>query len=356
MRNPVRKGLAVALLAALGLAGCGGGEATDGGPSAGGTGAAKGPRLLFVTNTYSDWWAAVEKGMQDGNAEFGARAEMRKNMKGETQRQIELLEEALSLADVQGVAVSVVDAKAKGIADVLKRLNDAGKVVITIDSDIAADSTSLRRAYIGTNNRVAGQAAGKAAAAIRPDGGQVAVFVGIPSAANAVERLDGFFEGAGDKFVKQEVFGDKVDKKLALDNVQAAVTKHPDLGLLLGLWSYNGPALGDFVESHPEIREKLNVVTFDLDQNAIPDLEAGRIDATVCQNPYEMGYRGVRLLKAMVEKDQKTIDEMLPDGATINDTGLRIVVPKADSPVKGGDVITIEEMKSWLAGKGLKST
>lgn len=344
-------------------AGCSGGsESVDSpkdGSNAGATKAGNtgGPvKLLFVTNTYSDWWAAVEKGMDDGAAKFGAQAQMRKNLKGETARQIELLEEALSLDDVKGVAVSVVDAKAQGVAKVLKRLKDAGKVVITIDSDLAEASHDLRRAYIGTNNRKAGEAAGKAALALRPEGGKVAVFVGIPSAANAVERREGFFAGAGDKFTQAEVFADKVDKKLAGDNVQIAVSKFPDLGVLLGLWSYNAPAIASYVASAPDVRKKLNVVTFDLDENAIPQVESGLIDATVCQNPYEMGYRAVRLLKAMIEDDKATVSEMLPGGETIIDTGVRIVVPKTDSPVKGENVIDVKAMKEWLGSKGLKST
>ncbi len=97
-------------------------------------------------------------------------------------------------------------------------------------------------------------------------------------------------------------------------------------------------------------------MTFDLDELAGDDVAAGKIDATVCQNPYDMGYRGVKLLKALIEKDQKTIDEMLPNGTDTIDTGVRVVVPKKDSPVKGDNVIDIDAMKSWLASKGLKST
>ena len=360
-RHAIQRGLGIPLVLFGLLSGCdnapsGAGDASGNERVAGDSKGSKGPVLRFVTNTYSDFWAAAEKGMKDGAAEFGARVEMRKNLKGETQRQIEFLEEALNQRDVQGVAVSVVDSKAVGVADVLKRLNDAGKIVITIDSDIAQDSANLRRAYIGTQNHEAGMAAGRAAAAIRPNGGEVAVFVGIPSAANAIERRDGFFEGAGAAFKQQEVFGDKTEKKIALDNVQIAVSKYPDLGLLLGLWSYNAPAIGDFVASAPDLKKRLNVVTFDLDANAIPHVEKGLIDATICQNPYMMGYQGVKLLKALVEKDQATIDQILPNGATMHDTGLRIVVPNADSPVKGDNVMTIEEMKSWLASKGLSST
>ena len=47
---------------------------------------------------------------------------------------------------------------------------------------------------------------------------------------------------------------------------------------------------------------------------------------------------------------------MFPKGATTLDTGVRVIVPKADSPVTVGDVITVEKMKEWLASKGLKSS
>ena len=85
-------------------------------------------------------------------------------------------------------------------------------------------------------------------------------------------------------------------------------------------------------------------------------LEETKIDATVCQNPYEMGYHGVRLLKALVEKDEKTVGEMLPKGTDVIDTGVRVIVPTKDSPVKGENVIDIKEMKAWLESKGLKSS
>ena len=69
-----------------------------------------------------------------------------------------------------------------------------------------------------------------------------------------------------------------------------------------------------------------------------------------------MGYQGVRLLKAYIEDDKKTVDEMLPGGAKIIDTGVRVIVPSKESPVKGDDVIDIKAMKEWLASKGLKSS
>lgn len=325
------------------------------GGGGGGGGSAERPRILFVTNSNADWWNAVEKGMKDGGAEFGCDVEMRRN-EGTPQGQIRILEDALILADVKGVAVSVIEAESAGVADALADLKKAGKVVLAIDSDIAPASAHLRRAYIGTDNHKAGEVAGKAAATIRPDGGKTLVFVGTAAAANAIARREGFFAGAGPKFVQGEIFEDGGDKSKAQSNVQTAVTKYPDLGVLLGLWSYNAPRIAEEVSTSAALRKKASVVTFDLDELTVGHLEAGNIDATVCQNPYDMGYKGVRLLKAYIQDDKAVQSEMLPGGTTSIDTGVRVVVPKADSPVKGENVITIDEMKTWLTSKGLKSS
>ncbi len=172
----------------------------------------------------------------------------------------------------------------------------------------------------------------------------------------------GFFVGAGESFRIDgkhdalEVFEDGVDKSKAQTNVQTAISKHPDANVFLGIWSYNAHYIAEEVGRFPELRKKATVVTFDLDELAVQDLAEGKIDVTVCQNPYEMGYQGVRLLKAYIDNDKKTIDEMLPGGKDTINTGVRVVVPKKDSPVKGDNVIDIDAMKSWLASKGLKST
>ena len=346
--------------ACLAASGCGGSGEPAAGPVGAGPGAtpaagkdaAAKPLLVFITNGNSDWWSAVEKGMEDGGKEFGAEVVLKRN-EGRPDGQIKLLEDALSRPDVKGVAVSVLEADSPGIADKMRDLTKAGKVVIAIDSDGQSDA---RRAYIGTNNRKAGELAGKVAATLRPKGGKTAVFVGLASAANAIERREGFFAGAGPAFKQQEVFEDNNDKNRAQVNVTNAITKYPDIDVLLGLWSYNAPRIAEEVGKSPAIRKQATVVTFDMDEQCVEHLEGNRIDATVVQNPYEMGYQGVKLLKALVTNDAATVDAMLPNKSTVIDTGVRVIVPTTDSPVKGENVIDIKAMKQWLTSKGLKSS
>ncbi len=337
------------------LLGSGCGDGGAGAPAAGKTPVASKstPRLMFITNGNSDWWNAVESGMNAGAKEFGASVEMRR-VEGEPSQQIMRIEDVLGLSDVDGVAISVLEAESPGIADKMRDLRKAGKMVITIDSDGQKDA---RRAYIGTINRKAGERAGQVARALRPQGGKTVAFVGTASAANAIERREGFFAGAGPAFTQAEVLEDGTDKSKAQINVQTAISKYPDAGLFLGLWSYNAHFIAEEVAKFPDRRAKTTVVTFDMDELAVADLAKGTIDATVCQNPYEIGFLAVKLLKALIGQDQATIDAMLPGGVDSIDTGVRVIVPsKIDGKIVGDDVLDVNEMKAWLAGKGLKSS
>ncbi len=349
----------LATLMALFAGGCGG----DGVP--GGTApAAKtapststGGRIVLVANGNSDWWTAVETGMKAAGTKFNTDVELKRNGGG-VEGQIRLLEEALSASDVKGIGVSAVNGNAPGISEAMKKLKDAGKFVITIDSDVSPSAAESRSFYIGTDNAKAGEVAGKAAAQLRPQGGTVAVFVGEASASNAQARLEGFYTGAGPKFIKPpiEIFEDQHNDDKAQSLAEVAITKHPETGVMLGLYSYNGPRIAVEVAKKPEFRKTATVVTFDLDELAVEQLEKGNIDVSICQNPYKIGFEGVRALKAMMTDDKATLDEMFPKPTTSFDTGVRVIVPTTDSPVKGKDVITIKEMKEWLAGNKLKSS
>lgn len=357
---------ALALIVLAGQMGCGDGGASKPGASSSsstsssgsggaGSGSNSAVKVMFVSNSESDWWAALEKGMRDGGAEFGVEVELRRNNSGSADGQIKLLEDALSRSDIQGVAVSVYEAGAPGIADAMRKLRDAGKKVITVDSDIDSRWEDVRLAYIGTDNRVAGEIAGKAAAAVRPAGGKTAVFVGTAAAANAIERREGFFVGAGGKFQQLEVFEDGTDQTVARNKVNDAISKNkPDV--LLGLWSYNAPAIAEEALKAPaDYRKATTIVTFDLDKAAIAHLERKEIDVTVCQNPWQMGYEGVQLLKAFVQNDPATIDKLL-GGKKIRNTEIRVIVPDESSPVKGDNVMPVAKMKEWLKSKNTESS
>jgi ribose transport system substrate-binding protein len=328
-------------------------------------------RIVILENGNSPYWDAARAGMQDAAKELkckqaGLRAILEVN-DGTPGGQLEKLQQLNSQSDIVGVGVSALDADNVAVVEEMRKLQKKGVQVVTIDSDVSRDKfRDCRSAFIGTDNRVGGHELGVCAKGLRPSGGGYVTFVGRTGAQNAIERIDGFKEGAGPAFQSLDAMADDTDRARARDNVRNAIQNHKDkLKTLVGIWSYNAPAIADVVKELGR-REDYSIVVFDAEPIAIQQIAAGYIDAMVVQNPYQMGYQGVRLMKALHEKDQKTVHEMLPhqgqpDG-DLYDTGLKIVVPDRKSPLtrkmfgSKTEFLTLDAFKEWLGRYSLEGS
>lgn len=316
-------------------------------------------------NGNSPFWDAVGHGLKKGAADLKVNAVLETN-DGLPPGQIEKLRQFATQSDIVGVAISATDAANPAIADEMKKLRAKGVVVITVDSDLDRQRyRDARQAFVGTDNLSGGRALGITAKNLRPDGGAYVQFVGRTGAQNAIERMNGFTEGAGDKFKQLDRMGDETDRSRARENVRNAIRNHPDLNVLVGIWSYNAPAIVDIVKEM-NVRDKMTLVAFDAEPLAITQMGEGNLDAMVVQNPYEMGYQGIRLMKALKENDQKTVAEMLPNlgqpDGDLYDTGLKVVVPDEGSPLKPEmfdaktQFLKLSEFREWLNKFGLKGS
>jgi len=363
--------LVSACLVAL-LAGCGKPSA---GPSAPGGGGGGAQRLIFITNGDDPFWDACNAGLVEGAKRLGLeskglRVVMEKN-NGTAQGQIEKLRQFGSQSDIAGVAISVIQADNAAIVEEMKNLAAKGVKVITVDGDVNRGTfRDARRFYIGTDNAVGGRLLGAAAKAIlaargRASGGYVQ-FAGFTDNDNARSRMNGFREAVGTGHAEIDRMSDEMDLAKARDNVRTALVNHPDLVALIGIWAYNAPAIAEVVQERG-VRDRVAVVAFDAQAAAIEKMAAGQIDAMVVQNPFEMGFRTVRLLAAMHAGDEATIAEMFPDRAAaegdVHTTGLRLIVPDADPLVKPADIdmqgfeyMPLSKFREWLAAYGLSSS
>jgi ribose transport system substrate-binding protein len=310
----------------------------------------KRPRFVFVTNGNSPFFDAAHKGLQDAAKEFDVEVEMIRNDMT-TGGQIRRLEQVGAQRDVRGVMVSVVEPNASGIIDQMKALRTKGIPVLALDAD---GQKETRDAYIGTNNVEAGRALGGVASQLLPEGGKAVVFVGIRSGQNALERINGFKEGAGKRIQVVDIMEDGADVNKARRNVAAALQNHPDAKMFVGIWSYNAPAIADEVEAAGK-RAALKLVTFDAEPNTLLALKKGLIDVTAVQNPYQMAYLGVKVLKAMLAGDQATVKSVVGESG-IHDTGVRLVVPDDLKGVESEYLIRFADFKKDLDSKGLESS
>ena len=357
------------------IAGCPSGDSG----SDGGEGASSGKkRIIFLTNGDDPFWDACKAGMDKAAEDLeievaGFSHEMYKGSEFKVELQVAQLEQYATQGDIAGVAISPVDASNRATAKALKTLRDKGVHVICVDSDMDHEKyRDSRFAYLGTDNKIGGEELGKSAKGLLPDGGTYATFVGVKTVANAIERIGGFAEGAGDKFTSLDSMADDGDENVAQENVKTVLDRHEKVDALVGIWAYNAHAIVRVVEER-DIRDKTKVVVFDAASLALTDMEEGKIDAMVVQNPYQMGYLSVKLIKALQEDDGESIQEIYPsydpatgefteDDGDIFNTELRVVVPNEDSPLKKEmfreetEFFYFDEFKSWLDERQLVSS
>jgi len=177
-------------------------------------------------------------------------------------------------------------------------------LVLTQDSD-APDSN--RACYIGTDNVAAGRQAGEMLKEALPQGGKIMVFVGVLDAANAQQRYQGLKEAlAGSNIQIIDVRTDNTDRVRAKANAADTLVNNPDIAGMVGLWSYNGPAILSAVKEANKL-DKVKIVAFDEEPPTLAGVKEGAIYGTIVQQPFEFGYRSMELMAKYLDGDKSLI-------------------------------------------------
>jgi ribose transport system substrate-binding protein len=260
--------------------------------------------VAFITNNSSDYWKAVQKGCQKAAGELpDLKLKFEYAFGGKTFEQQTMINNVIDIDGVDAVAVSPIDSSEEKLT-----INGAAKraLVITQDSDAPGTDRAL---YVGADNVDAGRQAGELVKRALPDGGKIMIFVGKREAQNARDRLQGLKESlAGSKVEILDLLTDNNDKVQAKDNAAETIAKHPDIAGMVGLWSYNGPAILNAVKSADKVG-KIQIVCFDDAKDTLEGIKAGSIFATVAQQPFEYGYQGMQLIAKILRGDRTVIPE-----------------------------------------------
>jgi ribose transport system substrate-binding protein len=285
-----------ALCLALVIAGCG-----KSGDSAGGSTGGKKLKLAFVVNNASSFWTIAKAGVDDAVKELGdVTVDFRIPSDGQAATQRGMLDDLLAKG-VDGIAVSPIDPGNQ--TEFLDKIASQ-TLLITHDSDAPK---SKRVCYIGTDNTAAGVEAGKLIKEALPNGGKIMVFVGTLDAANAQERFAGIKkEIAGSNVEIIDVRTDETDRARAQKNVEDTLVKYPDVAALVGLWSYNGPAILNGVKSGGKAG-KVKIICFDEEDETLAGVASGDIFGTVVQQPYEFGKQAITKMAKHLRGDQAAL-------------------------------------------------
>jgi ribose transport system substrate-binding protein len=258
--------------------------------------------VAFITNSTSDFWKVAHKGCEKADAELAdVNVAFKTTNTGTLEEQNGLIRQALDRDEADAIAISPVDS-----AGQKKVINDAAKRALVITQDSDAPDTD-RTLYLGADNRAAGRQAGELIKQALPQGGKIMVFVGKREVENAQDRFEGLKESLqGSKVVIIDLMTDDANPTNARDNAYQTLKKYPDIAGMVGLWSYNGPAIVQALRPEGKLNS-VKVVCFDDERDTLAAIKEGAIFGTVAQQPFEYGYQAVKTAEQILKGDRSHI-------------------------------------------------
>ncbi|MEO6015451.1 MAG: ABC transporter substrate-binding protein [Devosia sp.] len=260
---------------------------------------------VIVKDTTSFFFQIILAGARKAGKELDVNiSELGMASEADVAGQISVLENAVA-AKPAAIIIAPVDYKALGAP-----IDEAAKSVPIIGIDSSADSTAFS-SFLTTDNEAGGRIAadGLAAAIMAKTGamkGDVALITNLPNAGSLEARKKGFIEQLTAKYPDLHLVADKYADGQATTGLNIAtdlITANPNL---VGVFASNlimAQGVGQaFAEN--KVAAKIALVTFDSDDKTVGFLADGTISALVVQDPFRMGYDGVKTALA-VSKGEK---------------------------------------------------
>jgi ribose transport system substrate-binding protein len=308
--------LALAALLGVAVAGCPKEKPQDGaaggGPGGGGGGATKFKIAVMPKGTAHSFWQTVRAGAEAAGKEENVDIVWQGPEKeGSINEQVNLVETQVT-NKVDGIVIAATDATA--LNKPLLNAKAAGVPVVTIDSGVTDKEASL--CYIATDNVEGGRMAGEALAKQIGEKGNVGLLIFQRGSASSNEREQGFKEGIA-KYPNIKLVStlEANDPQKANDATTNMLTAHPDIVGIFAANEPNGTGAAKAIRQKRLIG-KVKVIAYDSAPEEIEAVEDGIIQGTVVQDPYQMGYKGVKTVLKAIRK-QPVTEKFINSGMTL---------------------------------------
>jgi ribose transport system substrate-binding protein len=266
---------------------------------------------IIVKDTTSNYWQIVLAGARKAGKDLNVNVpELGAQSESDINGQISILENAVS-GKPAAIVISPTQRAALG-----KPIDEAAKKVKIIGIDSAADSKAFT-SFLTTDNvqggRIAADGLGEAIKAKYGKAeGDVALITAIPGVGSLDERAKGFKEEIAAKYPGLKLVADKVADGQAttgLNIMTDLITANPNLRGVFASNLIMAQGAGQAIAEN-KVADKIKLVGFDSDDKLIKLLTDGTIVALVVQDPYRMGYDGVKtaLAASKGEKVEANVD------------------------------------------------
>ncbi len=262
-------------------------------PSAGAARAAE-TIPVIVKDTTAQYWQIVMAGARKAGRDLGVNVPtMGAQSEADIPGQISALENATA-SHPAAIVISPTQFAALG-----PPITDAAQSVKIIGIDSAADTQAFT-SFLTTDNIKGGAAAADALGeAIKAKNGaakgDVAIILSLPGVGSLDQRVKGFTAELGAKYPGLKIIAVRVADGQVTTGLNIAndlLTANPDLA---GLFCVNLAMSQGASQAISEIKPpKLSMVAFDSDQKLAGLVRDGTVAAMIVQDPYRMGYDGVK--------------------------------------------------------------
>ncbi|MBP1858774.1 ABC transporter substrate-binding protein [Rhizobium herbae] len=284
---------------------------------------------IIVKDTTSFYWQIVLAGARAAGKDLGVNVpELGAQSESDINGQITILENAVAGAPA-AVVISPTEFKALG-----KPIDEAAKAVPIIGIDSGADSKAFT-SFLTTDNVQGGRiAADGLAAAIKEatgkEEGEIAIITSLPGVGSLDQRHEGFVEVIAAKYPGLKVVADKYADGQAttgLNMMTDLITANPNL---VGVFASNlimAQGVGQAIAEN-KLGDKIKVIGFDSDEKTVGFLKEGVLAGLVVQDPYRMGYDGIKTALAASKKEK--VEANVDTGANLV-TKANMADPKIDA-------------------------
>jgi ribose transport system substrate-binding protein len=255
-------------------------------------------------------WLKLRNGAEAKAKELGVTVSFDAGNKFDAALQTSIVEDAIT-KKVSAILLAPCDANA--LVPVIQKAEAAGIKVVLVDSGAAMDYKIL----IGTDNGAAARLAADEMAKLVNGRGKVAIINAQAGAGTTMTRENEFKAQIASKYPGITIVGTQYsdgDPTKALNIATDFMTANPDLVGIYGCNEGSTVGAGMAIEQAGK-GGTVHLVGWDWTDNTLGLVNRGVLDASMVQNPYEMGYKGVQAAVDLI--NGKSVEKSVDSGVIV---------------------------------------
>ena len=248
----------------------------------------------------STFWTSMEQGATEAAQSLGAELIVRSPLsETDVGVQVKLLN-ALAAQGIQ--ALIIAPANKDGLAAPVAAIAAKGIKVVVVDSPLAGDAPHV---FVGTNQKGAGEAAGKLLTSLVQGKDEVSFLKNIQGSGATEERENSALATLREAFPEIVVHGDiyaSTEKGMEEERAALVLSKYPNTKAIFASATLGSMAMLKVLEEKG-LAGKIKFVGFgfNLNPEAAAAIESGAIQWWIAQLPKEVGRKGVESAVALLK-------------------------------------------------------